>query len=130
RCDVGKRAVAIVAVKCRLRRLLGMKQRRESAVYEERVHVAVLVVVDPGDAGAHRFGVHAFGRLRALMMKMDTRLGGDIAELDAAGVREVRAVAKRFALVGLRLLLLVLLQLSQLAQSAAEQAGGEVGCGS
>ena len=95
-----------------------MKQRSEAAVDEDRVEVAILVVVDPADAGAHCFRVHALGRLSALVVKVDARLGCYIVKLDAIGVCEVRTMAEGLSL---RLLLLV-----GGVQAMANQSRGEI----
>ena len=55
-----------------------MEERSEAAVNEEGVEIAVLVVVEPGDAGAHGFGVHALGGLGALVMEVDAGGGSDV----------------------------------------------------
>ena len=72
---VGESAVAVVAIEGGLRGVGGMEERSETAVDEESVEIAVLVVVEPGDAGAHGLGIHALGGLGALVMEVDA--GGD-----------------------------------------------------
>ncbi len=71
---VSKRAIAIVAVERGLRRLARDEKRREAAVDEERVEVAVLVVVDPATPGPIVSGVHALSAIGALVVKVNARL--------------------------------------------------------
>ena len=115
---VGKCAIAIIAIESWLRRLRGMEEGRKAAVDENRVEVAVLVVVDPADPGAHRFRVHALGRLSTLVVKVDARLGCYIVKLHSEGICKVWAMAE-----GLSLRLLLLLAG---AQGVANQARREI----
>ena len=85
--DIGEGAVAVVAIKGGLRRVGGMEEWSEAAVDEEGVEVSVLVVVEPGDARAHRFGIHALGGLGAFVMGMNAGGVGDIEELNVVGIR-------------------------------------------
>jgi len=48
--DVGECAVAIIVVERGLRRLGGMEVGSVAAVDEEGVEIAVLIVINPGDA--------------------------------------------------------------------------------
>jgi len=76
-----------------LRHLRWMEERREAAVDEDRVEIAVLVVIDPADAGAHCFRVHALGGLSALVVEVNAHLSCYIVKLHAVGVCEVRTMA-------------------------------------
>jgi hypothetical protein len=103
-----------------LRGLRGMKEGRKAAVNEDRVEVAVLVVVDPADTGAHCFRVHALGRLSALVVKVNARLSCCIVKLHTEGICKVRTMAEGLSLSLLLLLLLVG------AQTMANQACGKI----
>jgi hypothetical protein len=95
-----------------------MKERGEAAVDENRVEVAVLVVVYPADAGAHRFRVHALGGLSALVMEVDARLSCNIVKLHAEGICEVRTTPEGLSLTFLLLLVG--------ARAVANQPGGKI----
>src|ERR1700732_130576 len=63
-----------------------MKKRRKAAVDEKGVEVAVLVVVEPGDAGAHGLEIEALRRRGALVAEVDARLARDVAKLDVVRI--------------------------------------------
>src|SRR5688500_8454734 len=62
--DVGEAAVSIVAIERRLWWNRWPEERRKTAVDEKRVQPAVLVEIQPGDAGAQRLGVELLRRRR------------------------------------------------------------------
>src|SRR6516162_2722388 len=51
-------------------------------LHKEQIRQAVLIVVEPGDAGAHGFEVILFFALRGILDKGDARRRADIVEAD------------------------------------------------
>jgi hypothetical protein len=99
-----------------------MEERGEAAVDEESVHEAVLVVVNPGDARAHGFRVHALGRRGALVVKVDARFLCDVPESNVVRIRVTgKAVLRRLILAGL---------LGRLRRTGIPNPSNEVGDGS
>jgi len=62
-----------------MRRLVDVRGRR---LHEEKVHQAVLVVVEPGHAGAHGLQIIFFLGLRGVLKKGDSRLFANVGKAD------------------------------------------------
>src|SRR5271154_1477471 len=77
-----------------------MKKRREAAVDEKSVEVAVLVVVDPRDAGAHGFEIKALRRRGALVAEANAGFARDVAKLDVERIRVIRLRVRRILRCG------------------------------
>src|SRR5207253_3010947 len=80
RRNVGKLAVTEVAVKRVTGRWLSV--RHVSSVGEEQVQPAIVVVIDPGHAGADGLVQVPFGRGGILVAKGNSRLDGDVDKLN------------------------------------------------
>ena len=83
--DIGESAVAVVVVKSaaqRVRRLVGVSCRR---LDEEEIHEPILIVVDPGNACAHRLQVILLVGLRGILLKSDFGLLTDVGEAHGDG---------------------------------------------
>ena len=81
-CDVGKRAVAVVAIKRGTKRMRRLVDIRGRGLHEEKIHQAVLVIVDPTDAGAHGFKIIFLIGLRGILEKGDSRVLSNVGEAD------------------------------------------------
>src|SRR5208282_606801 len=69
--DIGKRAIAIVAVKGAAEGVFGSVKPSRRTVHEIQVKQAVLVVVDPAAARAHGLDQVFFSRGRVVVLKRD-----------------------------------------------------------
>lgn len=83
-----------------------MKVGRVAAVYEEGVQIAVVVVIDPGHARAHRFEIQLFRRCGSLVVEMDPSPARYVMKLNVVGVRVLAAVLQLDPIIFLRLWLL------------------------
>src|SRR4051794_15281689 len=55
--DIGERSIALVVIKSATERLKRFVDLSSSRLHEEKVHQPVLVVIEPGDTGAHGFKI-------------------------------------------------------------------------
>ena len=70
--DVGKRSVTIIVVKRRAQGMRWFVNVSSGRLDKVEIHQAVLVIVDPADAGAHGFEVILFFCLRGILTKCDS----------------------------------------------------------
>jgi hypothetical protein len=66
-----------------------MKKWRVAAVHKERVEEAILVVIDPRHARAHRFQIKLLVRGGTLVMKANPRLSGNVKEPNSERIRVI-----------------------------------------
>src|SRR5580704_8586962 len=92
RGHISERTVVIVTIKRGLRRLIRVKKWRVAAVYEKCVEIAVLVVVNPGDARTHCFRIKPRGRSGALVVEMNSCFVRDVAKLYSVRIRDFAAM--------------------------------------
>ena len=87
---IGERAIVIVVIELECRVLANVAGPAH-AVDEENVGPAVVVVIDEGDARAHRFREIFFAEGAVVVDEMDSGLLGDVAELNCRGFRRSTA---------------------------------------
>jgi len=80
--DVGEGAVTVVVIERGTERVIGLIEFGRAGLDEVEVHQAVLIVIEPGDAGAHSFKVELFLGLRGVLQKSDASLFADVGEFD------------------------------------------------
>jgi hypothetical protein len=92
--DVREAAVAVVVVQARRRTstLFVGRDREPPSLHQQQVHVAVLIVVDPGGAAPHDFGDVMLFRGAVDMQEVDAGRLGQFAETDARLFRKGRPV--------------------------------------
>ena len=70
---VSKCAVPVVVVQRTAQRMRRLVNIRRGGLYEVQIHQPVLVIIDPGDAGAHGLQVVLFLSLRGVLLKGNLR---------------------------------------------------------
>jgi len=81
--DVGEGAVAIIVVKLGTQGMGRLVSVGFAGLHEEQIHQAVLVVVQPSDAGAHGLEIILFFALRGVFEKSDSGVFSDVGIPDA-----------------------------------------------